>query len=344
MLASTTTRSLRKLYLRAGLLTAFLIVSMIIAVGFGSVELETSAVVEEVLNHLRGLESDSPNARILFDIRMPRIMFAAISGACLALTGMLMQTVSQNYLADPYILGVSSGAGMGAVFCIVTGVAQIFAPYGVYVGAFLGAALATIIVVRIAGTSNNPIKLVLIGMGISALFSALTMLEIYGSKNEAQVRSAMFWLMGSFTGIQWAMIPVATSVLIALILFVWLLRHELDLILLGREEARHLGLSTERLQQAVVLVSSLAIAVTVSIAGIIGFIGLVIPHIARFVGESRHGVMLWFTSLIGAGVMVWADVMARSMFAPEEVPIGILTACLGAPVFMQIINRQYKDS
>ena len=264
----------KNLHFRALLLTVILIASMIIAIGFGSVEIETFAVINEIETFLRGYKTDSPNSMIIFDIRIPRILFAAISGAILSLTGMLMQTVSQNYLADPYILGVSSGAGMGAVFCIITGVAQIFAPYGVYFGAFLGAALATVIVVRIAGTSNSPIKLVLIGMGISALFSAFTMLEIYGSKNEAQVRSAMFWLMGSFTGIQWAMVPVALTVLIALILFIWLFRHELDLILLGREEAQHLGLSTERMQQAVVLISSLAIAVTVSIAGIIGFIGL----------------------------------------------------------------------
>lgn len=334
----------KKLYFRVSLLTIFLLASMITAICFGSIEIELGIVADEVENFLQGNRTDSPNSMIIFDIRIPRILFAAISGAILSLTGMLMQTVSQNYLADPYILGVSSGAGMGAVFCIITGVAQIFAPYGVYVGAFLGAALATVIVVHIAGTSNSPIKLVLIGMGISALFSAFTMLEIYGSKNEAQVRSAMFWLMGSFTGIQWTMIPIAATVLIVLMIFIWLFRHELDLILLGREEAQHLGLSTERMQQAVVLISSMAVAVTVSIAGIIGFIGLVIPHIARFIGESRHAVMLWFTSLIGAVVMVWADVMARSMFAPEEVPIGILTACLGAPVFMQIINRQYKDS
>ncbi len=335
---------LKKIYLRAFLLATFLILSMLLAIGFGSVNIENNIVIEEILNFFQGSEVTSSNSMIIFDIRVPRIIFAAIAGAILSLTGMLMQTVSQNYLADPYILGVSSGAGMGAVFCIITGIAQFFAPYGVYVGAFLGATLATIIVVHIAGTSNTPIKLVLIGMGISALFSAFTMLEIYGSKNEAQVRSAMFWLMGSFTGIQWAMVPIALTVLIVLMLFIWLFRHELDLILLGREEAQHLGLSTERMQQMVVIVSSMAIAVIVSIAGIIGFIGLVIPHIARFIGESRHSVMLWFTSLIGAVVMVWADVMARSMFRPEEVPIGILTACLGAPVFMQIINRQYKGT
>lgn len=324
------------------MLATALAVSMIVAIGFGSVEISTGVVIEEVAAWLRGQAGDSSTAMIVFDIRVPRIIFAAAAGAILSLTGMLMQTVSQNYLADPYILGVSSGAGMGAVFCIITGFAQNFAPYGVYVGAFLGATLATVIVVHIAGSSNTPIKLVLIGMGISALFSAVTMLEIYGSKNEAQVRSAMFWLMGSFTGIQWGMVPAILSVLAVLVVFIWLFRHELDLILLGRKEAQNLGLSTERMQQAVVVVSSLAIAVVVSIAGIVGFIGLVIPHIARFVGESRHAVMVWFTTLIGAVVMVWADVMARSMFRPEEVPIGILTAILGAPVFMQIINRQYR--
>ena len=336
--------TISRLYLRAVLLLIVLIVSMLISIGFGSIDINIDTVINEVAAFLQGRSTESSNAMIIFDIRIPRILFAAIAGAILSLTGMLMQTVSQNYLADPYVLGVSSGASMGAVLCIVTGTAQIFAPYGVYVGAFFGATLATIIVVNIAGNSSSPIKLVLIGMGISALFSAFTMLGIYGSKNEAQVRSAMFWLMGSFTGIQWKMVPIALSVLIVLVLFIWLFRHELDLILLGRDEAQHLGLSTQRIQQMVVVISSMAIAVIVSIAGIIGFIGLVIPHIARYVAESRHGVMVWFTSLIGAFVMVWADVMARSMFKPEEVPIGILTACLGAPIFMQIINRQYKGS
>ena len=334
----------KNLYLRAALLIVLLLMSMLIAIGFGSVDIELEKVAGVILSIMENQATDSSIEMIIFDIRVPRILFAAISGAILSLTGLLMQTVSQNYLADPYILGVSSGAGMGAVFCIVTGMAQFFAPYGVYVGAFMGAALATVIVVRLAGTSSSPVKLVLIGIGISALFSAFTMLEIYGSKNEAQVRSAMFWLMGSFSGIQWSMIPIASFVLILLMLFIWLFRHELDLILLGREDAQHLGLSIERMQQMIVLISSIAIAVIVSIAGIIGFIGLVIPHIARFIGESRHAVMLWFTTLIGAFVMVWADLFARSMFKPEEAPIGILTACLGAPIFMQIINRQYKDS
>lgn len=333
----------RKLFLRGMILLAALLISMVLAVALGSVAVAPEVILQELAAFFAGTPQDASAAMILFDIRAPRILFAALGGALLALTGLLMQTVSQNYLADPYILGVSSGASTGAVLCLVSGAAQMFAPYGVYAGAFLGATVATAIVVRLAGNSGSPVKLVLMGMGISALFSAFTMLAIYGAKDEAQVRSAMFWLMGSLTGIQWSMVPIAALMLLLTMLFIWLLRHELDLILLGRNEAKHLGMPVQRMQQMIVLVSSMAVAVVVALAGIIGFVGLVVPHIARVLGDSRHGVMLWFTALIGALVMVWADAAARSLFRPEELPIGILTAVLGAPVFMWIISRKYKE-
>lgn len=332
-----------KLAWRGALLALFLAVSMGLAVGMGSVSIPPDTIMREIGAFALGEPMDASASMIVFDIRAPRIIFAAIGGALLALTGLLMQTVSQNYLADPYILGVSSGASTGAVLCLVTGAAQMFAPYGVYVGAFMGAAVATAIVVRLAGSSGSPVKLVLMGMGISALFSAFTMLAIYGAKDEAQVRSAMFWLMGSLTGIQWSMVPVGGAMLFLTMLFIWLMRHELDLILLGRNEARHLGMPVQRVQQMIVLISSLAVAVVVALSGIIGFVGLVVPHIARSLGDSRHAVMLWFTALVGALVMVWADAAARTLFRPEELPIGILTASLGAPVFMWIISRKYKD-
>lgn len=332
-----------QLYFRGICLFAALLASMGLAVFTGSVSIPPESIWHEVSARLSGNPIDVSTSMVVFDIRVPRILFAAMGGALLSLTGLLMQTVSQNYLADPYILGVSSGASTGAVVCLVSGAAQFFVPYGVYAGAFLGAVLATAIVVKLAGNSGSPMKLVLMGMGISALFSAFTMLAIYGAKDEAQVRSAMFWLMGSLTGIQWNMVPIAAGTLFLTMGFIWLLRHELDLILLGRKEARHLGMPVGRVQQLIVLISSLSVAVVVALAGIIGFVGLVVPHIARAIGESRHAVMLWFTSLIGALVMVWADAAARSMFRPEELPIGILTAVLGAPVFMWIISRKYKD-
>ena len=206
---------------------------------------------------------------------------------------------------------------------------------------FIGAALSTALVIFLTGRSGSPVRLVLMGMGISALFSALTMLAIYGAKDEAQVRSAMFWLMGSLTGIQWKAVPVMAAALAALMLFIWLLRHELDILLLGKEEARHLGMSVMRLQRLIVLFSSAVVAIVVALSGIIGFVGLIIPHAARFFSEPKHGVLLWFTALFGGIVLIWADVLARSAFRPEELPIGILTAGLGAPVFLWIISRKY---
>ena len=233
-----------KLWLRGIMLLAALTASMGLALGMGSVPIPPETILQEISALVLGEPLEASTSMIVFDIRAPRILFAAMGGALLSLTGLLMQTVSQNYLADPYILGVSSGASTGAVLCLVTGAAQLFAPYGVYVGAFLGAAVATALVVKLAGNSGSPVKLVLMGMGISALFSAFTMLAIYGAKDEAQVRSAMFWLMGSLSGVQWGMVPVGAVMLFITMLFIWLMRHELDLILLGRNEARHLGIHT----------------------------------------------------------------------------------------------------
>ena len=330
---------MKSLKLRAAFLLLLLVGSIVLALGFGSVTLPTDTLFAEVSAAFAG--ETSKNAMILFDIRLPRILFAVLAGATLGLTGLLMQTVSQNYLADPYILGVSAGASTGAVVCIVSGLAQQLFGYGIYIGAFFGAALSTALVIFLTGRSGSPVRLVLMGMGISALFSALTMLAIYGAKDEAQVRSAMFWLMGSLTGIQWKAVPVMAAALAALMLFIWLLRHELDILLLGKEEARHLGMSVMRLQRLIVLFSSAVVAIVVALSGIIGFVGLIIPHAARFFSEPKHGVLLWFTALFGGIVLIWADVLARSAFHPEELPIGILTAGLGAPVFLWIISRKY---
>lgn len=333
----------RKLFFRGLLLAIALCFSMVLTMGIGSVSIEAEEIFAAASAYLSGNTADYSYPMIIFDIRLPRILFAALSGALLSLTGLLMQTVSQNYLADPYILGVSSGASFGAVLCLVTGLAQFFSPYGIYVGAFLGAALATAMVVKVAGKTGSPVKLVLMGMGISALFSALTMLAIYGARDEAQVRSAMFWLMGSLTGIQWNMVFAAVIALLVTMIFIWMWRHELDIILLGRREAGHLGMPVMGLQKLIVLISSFSVAVVVALSGIIGFVGLVVPHIARYLGETRHAVMLWFTALVGALAMVWADAVARSVLAPEELPIGILTGILGAPVFMWIICEKYRD-
>ena len=318
-----------------------LLASLILSLGFGAVPIPADTILREL--SFGGMQSADASSVVLWNIRMPRTLFAVCTGAGLSLVGLAMQTITRNALADPYILGVSSGAGAGAACAIVLGIFSFLDGYAVSFGAFLGALLATTLVVLLVGKSSSPMRLVLIGMSRSALFSAATLLIIYSAKHEAQVRSAMFYLMGSLSGIQWGDLPIAAALTGLLFLFLWLLRHDLDLILLGEDEAKQMGISVKQMQLLVVLVSSLAIAVLVAKGGVIGFIGLVIPHIARIFVGPKHGALTLASALLGALAMLWADVFSRTLFRPEELPIGVLTAGLGAPIFLWIICRRYGD-
>lgn len=193
---------------RFTMLAVFLIASMILSVRFGSTNVPLSDILSEVSAFIStGRPAETASSMILWQIRIPRTIFAAFCGMGLSLCGLVLQTMTRNDLADPYVLGVSSGASTGAVIAIIWGWFSFFGNYNVSAGAFIGAAVSTIIVTMCAGKSTSPIRLILVGMGVSALFSALTMMIIYGAKHEAQVRSAMFWLLGSLSGMQWSSLP-----------------------------------------------------------------------------------------------------------------------------------------
>jgi len=255
-----------------------------------------------------------------------------------------MQTVTRNALADPYVLGVSSGASTGAVFAIIMGGIPLLGQYNTPVFAALGAALSILLVLLCVGKSNSPVKLILIGMGMTGIFSALTMMIIYGAKHEAQVRSAMFWLLGSFAGIQWGDLPLTAVIVILLIIYIYMFNQDLDVLLLGNHEAAQMGLSVKQLQLSIVIISSIVIATLVSKVGVVGFIGLIIPHLARIIGGPKHKHTLLFSALIGSIVMIWSDVLSRALYSPEEIPIGVLTSLLGAPLFIWIIMNRYKHN
>ena len=282
-------------------------------------------------------------AAVVLGMRLERAFAAFLTGGALALAGCLMQALLRNPLADPYVLGVSSGASTGAVIAIIWGWFSFFGNYNVSAGAFIGAAVSMIIVTMCAGKSTSPIRLILVGMGVSALFSALTMMIIYGAKHEAQVRSAMFWLLGSLSGMQWSSLPTVAAAVFIMLAAVWILRSDLDLMLLGEGEAEYLGMNRKKLQLFIVILSSLIVAILVSKAGIIGFIGLITPHLARTAAGPSHGRLALFSALIGAIVMIWADVLSRALFAPEEVPIGVLTSIVGAPIFLWIVTHRYGE-
>lgn len=281
---------------------------------------------------------------IITDIRLPRLIYSVLTGIGLSLVGLLMQTVTRNALADPYVLGVSSGASTGAVFAIIMGGLPFLGQYNTPIFAALGAALSIILVLLCVGKSNSPVKLILIGMGMTGVFSALTMMIIYGAKHEAQVRSAMFWLLGSFAGIQWSDLPLTAIIVTLFMLYIYVFNQDLDVLLLGNHEAAQMGLSVKQLQLSIVIISSIVIATLVSKVGVVGFIGLIIPHLARIIGGPKHKHTLLFSALIGSIVMIWSDVLSRALYSPEEIPIGVLTSLLGAPLFIWIIMNRYKHN
>lgn len=325
-------------------LCVILCISLVIALQFGAKFISLDQIISALMSMIDANTTASMTDTIITDIRLPRLIYSVLTGIGLSLVGLLMQTVTRNALADPYVLGVSSGASTGAVFAIIMGGLPFLGQYNTPIFAALGAALSIILVLLCVGKSNSPVKLILIGMGMTGVFSALTMMIIYGAKHEAQVRSAMFWLLGSFAGIQWGDLPLTAIIVILFMLYIYMFNQDLDVLLLGNHEAAQMDLSVKQLQLSIVIISSVVIATLVSKVGVVGFIGLIIPHLARIIGGPKHKHTLLFSALIGSIVMIWSDVLSRALYSPEEIPIGVLTSLLGAPLFIWIIMNRYKHN
>ena len=326
------------------ILGVLLCISLVTALQFGANFIPLDQIISALMSMIDPNAKASMTDTIIIDIRLPRLIYSVLTGIGLSLVGLLMQTVTRNALADPYVLGVSSGASTGAVFAIIMGGLPFLGQYNTPIFAALGAALSIIMVLLCVGKSNSPVKLILIGMGMTGVFSALTMMIIYGAKHEAQVRSAMFWLLGSFAGIQWGDLPLTAIIVTLFMLYIYMFNQDLDVLLLGNHEAAQMGLSVKQLQLSIVIISSIVIATLVSKVGVVGFIGLIIPHLARIVGGPKHRNTLLFSALIGSIVMIWSDVLSRALYSPEEIPIGVLTSLLGAPLFIWIIMNRYKHN
>ncbi len=326
------------------ILCLILCISLVTALQFGSKFVPLDQIISALMSMIDVNAKASMTDTIIADIRLPRLIYSVLTGIGLSLVGLLMQTVTRNALADPYVLGVSSGASTGAVFAIIMGGLPFLGQYNTPIFAALGAALSIILVLLCVGKSNSPVKLILIGMGMTGVFSALTMMIIYGAKHEAQVRSAMFWLLGSFAGIQWSDLPLTAIIITLFMLYIYTFNQDLDVLLLGNHEAAQMGLSVKQLQLSIVVISSIVIATLVSKVGVVGFIGLIIPHLARIIGGPKHKHTLLFSALIGSIVMIWSDVLSRALYSPEEIPIGVLTSLLGAPLFIWIIMNRYKHN
>ena len=320
-------------------LLALLLASLVLAVTIGPADIEPVEVWQTIFHHF-GLIPESPISRlrdaIIWELRLPRVLAAAAVGAGLALCGAVMQALTRNPLADPYLLGLSSGASLGAVAFLLAG-ATLLMPLGAFLGAGTAMAL-TLLVTQLLGGAT-PTRAILAGISVSALAAAATSFLIFWSSTGDSYREILSWLMGSLSGVVWPEAWLAMAALTLAGLPVLLAGRSLDAFAFGDTAAATLGVEVERLRWLLLGGTALLTGVLVSIGGAIGFVGLIVPHLVRLLTGSRHRVLLPVAMLLGASFMVWTDTAARGLFAPRELPVGIITALLGAPIFLAVLLR-----
>ena len=329
----------------AGLvLVALLAASVVVAVTIGPAELGVGEVWGSILAHLGGGDSPLGALRdgIVWELRLPRILTAAAVGAGLALAGAVMQAVTRNQLADPYLLGLSSGASLGAVSVLLLGVAVLLP-----VAAFAGAIAALLVTLALAGALGpiTPTRTVLAGVAVSSLAGAITSFVIFWTvTGDASYREILSWLLGSLSGARWPALAVAGAALVVIGIPVALSGRVLDAFAFGDTMAASLGVPVQAARWILLSATALLTGAMVSVSGSIGFVGLVVPHAVRLVIGPGHRALLPLSALVGAVFLVWADTMARTLFDPRELPVGIVTAMVGAPVFAVLLARRRSEA
>lgn len=323
-----------RLALRFAVLALVLAGSITLAVRLGAVSLSLREIVDGVAG--RG---DGGTVAIVRQLRLPRALQSALVGAALALSGATFQALVRNPLAEPYVLGVSSGAAVGAVGAIVLGLG---AAWGVPLAAFAGALLAIALVFRIAygvGAALDTHVLLLAGVVVGAFFNAAILLMLTLTDVES-FRSALFWMMGSNAGATWRSVLLLTAWVVPASLALLALARALNLLALGEQTAAHLGTQVERTKLMAYGLASMLAAVSVAVSGVIGFVGLVVPHVVRLLWGSDHRASLPASALLGASFLVLTDLLARLAARPTELPIGVVTAFLGVPFFVWLLRRR----
>lgn len=325
---------------------ALVLITMVLAINVGAVDLRPDWIFGILVNKISGIELFAPQwpeyaEGIVWGMRFPKVIVAACVGGGLSLVGILMQALTKNALADPYILGISSGASAGATAIILLGSLPVLGSIPVQAGAFLGAMLSAVLVFSLAGAAGriSPTKLVLSGVAVSAVFSALTNLLIFMSPDSRKVNSALFWMTGSFAGIEWVdVLPVLICVVLGAAASMFM-HSGLDGLLLGEETAVTIGVNVRLMKVGIIGISALLTGVLVSISGVIGFVGLVVPHVSRTLVGTVHRRLIPFSALLGGLFLLLADMAARVVVAPAELPIGVVTAVLGAPFFLLLLRK-----
>jgi iron complex transport system permease protein len=323
---------------------------MLLALGVGAVPIAPAEILDLVAARLgwgtAAWADASRQSAVLFAIRLPRVLFGALAGAALAGGGAAVQALFRNPLADPALIGTAGGAALAAAATVVLAPAlPLWTPEWLRLAvlpaaAFAGGAVATAAVYRVAERDGqtSAATLLLAGVAVNALAAAGTGLLAFAA-SDAQLRTLTFWTLGSLGGVTWHNLVVAVPPLVVSLVALLLLAPALNLLLLGEREARHLGVDVERLQRRTVLLTALGVGAAVALSGVIGFVGLVVPHLVRLAGGPDHRLVLPGAMALGGALLVGADLTARTVVAPAELPLGVVTALAGAPCFLWLLRR-----
>ena len=307
----------------------------LIAIVVGSTPLGISKVVEVMLSG----SNESPVSRIVLDLRLPRALLATIIGAGLGMVGCVLQTLTRNDLADPFLFGLSSGAAAGAVI-VITVTGNILGFWTLPAAAFIGGLVSSVIVLGLFGklAKQSPSQMVLAGLAVSFLFLSLTYFLIFAGDQRA-AHSVLFWTLGGLGLANWKVLPIALTGLMAIFAFAITTHRSLDALLAGDETAVTLGVNVKLYRQVAFLICAFATASFVALSGVIGFVSLMVPHLARGLVGPLHGGLLITSAVIGAVLLLLSDIAARTLMAPQELPIGALTTSIGAIFVLYLVRR-----
>jgi iron complex transport system permease protein len=330
------------------LLIAAALLSLIFAAGIGPVKVSPLSTAKIILSYIPGMEDvightwTQLEENIVRGLRLPRVLLGLIVGASLAVTGVTMQALVRNRLADPFILGVSSGAAAAATLGMLFGVFSFLGTYSLSISAFIGSAITIIFVYTISRVRGriNITQLLLSGVAVSMIMDGVTRIITLSAPNALGLHNATFWMSGSLAGARWAYLTLPLVVLVICMVTLLVNYRALNLLLLGDESAGALGVNVRQTQKILVLVASLMAGTTIAVSGTIGFVGLMVPHFSRLIAGADHKRTLPVAALSGGILVVWVDAAARTLLAPEELPVGILTAIIGGPVFIFLLKRK----
>ncbi|GAB3298194.1 iron chelate uptake ABC transporter family permease subunit [Parasphingorhabdus pacifica] len=319
---------------------AVLAVSIAIAVTIGPAGIGVGDVWTTLLSRVGVAESELSPIRegIVWNLRFPRVLLSAVCGAGLAVCGAVMQSMLRNPLADPFVLGVSSGASAGAVVVVVLGAGG--GLLSISTGAFLGAVLSfglVLLLSHILGGTTD--RVVLSGVAAMQLFSAITSFIVLTAADAETTRGVLFWMLGSFSSASWPEVSVCAAVLLVAVLVCFGHARTLDAFAFGQDAAAALGVPVTRTRIVLLAVTALLTATLVSTSGAVGFVGLVLPHAARALTGALHTRLLPATAVAGAIFLVWVDTLARTVLDPQEVPVGVVTSLIGVPAFVLVLYR-----